>query len=322
MSGFDGTLGYLLVSSDKAVLLTDFRYLEQAEKQTPHMEVFPLRKKLSEAVAYLCQREGWNKVGFEEEHLTYYIYKILSDSIGATLIPLRQQVEQLRAVKEPLEIELIKEAARLTDEAFEEIRPLVKPGIVEKDVAMELQYILHKNGGEGPSFNYIVASGPRSALPHGVASAKELQEGELVTIDFGVYYRGYVSDMTRTFFLGRAEKEHRELWEVLRKAQLKALDYIKEGVTGAEVDALAREVIEEAGYGDKFGHGLGHGVGLEPHESPTLSQRGKDKLLSGMVVTVEPGVYIPEWGGIRIEDMVLIRKESAEVLTHSPRNLI
>ena len=323
LSGFDGSNGYLFISHEKAILATDFRYLEQASEQAGrHMEIYPLQKKASEELAIITEREGWSHLGFEEEYLTYYNYNVLVEKLDIPFIPVQQTVEKLRMVKEEGELELIRKAAQLTDEAYAEIRPRICPGVRERDLAIELEYILQKKGGEGPTFNYIVASGVRSALPHGVASSKEIQEGELVILDFGVSCGGYSSDMTRTVFVGTPQKEHEETWQVVREAQQAALKEMQSGAKAVDVDTRAREVIKDAGMADKFGHGLGHGLGLEAHEAPTLSSRGKETLSKNMVVTVEPGVYFKDWGGIRIEDMVIVGDKGPEIITGSIRELL
>lgn len=321
LSGFEGSKAYLLVSAHSSFLLTDFRYLEQAGIQAPHMELVTLDKHFSEAVAALIESEGWSDLGVEGERITYREYCWLKERIGVPLKPQQQLVEELRAVKDEVEIAIIREAARITDEALDEIVPLICPGTGEKDLALELEYILRKKGGSGPAFDFIVASGRRSAWPHGRATDKKMAADELVTIDFGVKLDGYLSDMTRTFYLGTPGKKHEEIWNLLLEAQRAAMEGVREGVTGQEVDLLAREMITQAGYGQYFGHGLGHGVGLEPHEQPTLSTKGKEVMAPGMVITIEPGIYIGGWGGARIEDMVLVTGEGAEILTHSPRNL-
>ncbi len=281
-----------------------------------------MKKHFTEAVSALIKREKWDSLGFEGEHLTYAVHKRLEERAGVPVASQQQMVEKLRSVKEEGEIALIRQAARYTDEAFHEIREYLRPGIKENQLAAELEYILRKKGAEGPAFSFIVASGYRSAWPHGVASEKQLEEGQLVTLDFGITYGGYCSDMTRTVFLGNPGKKYEEVWHIVSHAQQAALDGLKKGVSGKELDALARKVIEDAGLGKNFGHGLGHGLGLEAHEAPTISRKGKDKLVPGMIITIEPGIYIEGWGGIRIEDMVLIKDEGYEILSSSPRNLV
>jgi len=322
LSGFDGSAGFLMVGKYKAILVTDFRYLEQAEEQSSHLEIHPMKNHISETVAFLVNREGWSSLGFEGEHISYYNYKWLAERVKVPLIPLRQKVEKIRAIKESGELHLIKQAAGLTDKAFKIICSQVRPGIKEKDLAAELEHILKKSGGDKPAFQYIVASGPRSARPHGVASDKKLAEGEFVIFDFGVTVGGYASDMSRTLFVGKPAEKHLEIWKVVMEAQQAAINILRAGVNGAKVDAAARKVMGKKGWSENFGHGLGHGVGIEPHEAPLLSPKGKEKLVSGMVVTVEPGIYFKGWGGVRIEDMVLVTDDGCEVLTHSAREMI
>ena len=322
LSGFTGSAGFLVVGSEKLLLVVDSRYTEQAKRQAPHAIIYPLKKSLSHTVNLITQKEGWEKLGFESEHIYYSAYRQLKDKVKSKLIPLEGIIENIRMIKDDYEIGIIKKAAKITDEALEEIKSYLVPGKKESDIAAELDYILKKNGGSGPSFDFIVASGERSSMPHGVASDKELKAGELITIDCGTIYNGYVSDITRTFFLGKPGDKHREVRDIVRKAQLASLKKIEAGAVAREVDRAAREVISEAGYGKYFGHGLGHGFGIEAHEYPRLSPKSKEKLAPGMMVTVEPGIYIPGWGGIRIEDMVLVKEKGYEILSTTPRNLL
>jgi len=323
LSGFEGSFGYIMVSSEgRAMLITDFRYVEQAEMQAPHLKIIKQQGEFADNVSKLTEHEGWTRLGIEEEHMSYFRYRELLERFEGELVPLKKRVEHLRAIKEPSELEKIKKSASFLDDATRHMANWLQPGVSEKAVALELEYYLRKQGAQGPTFGFIVASGERSSLPHGVASSKVLQEGETVTIDFGVYYQGYASDMTRNFSLGEPNNRLKEIHQLVYEAQQVALKGFKAGMTGRQVDALAREVIEEGGYGDYFGHGLGHGVGLEPHELPTLSPRVEGALQVGAVVTVEPGIYIPQLGGIRIEDMVLVKEDGVELLTHSSRELM
>jgi len=300
----------------------DSRYLEQAEEQSPHLEKVKFQGEFGETVAQITDQQGWTRLGIEEEHLSYARFRDLHEKFEGELSPRKKLVERLRAVKEPEEMECLRKSASLLDQAFQHLLSWLKPGVSEKEISLELEYYLRKQGAQGPTFRYIVASGERGAMPHGVASSKKLQSGEVVTIDFGVYYRGYASDMTRNFSLGEPDARLREVYHLVHRAQQAALEGIKAGITCREADALARRVIEEAGYGEYFGHGLGHGVGLEPHELPTLSFRSEEQLEPGAVATVEPGIYIPSLGGVRIEDMVLIKEDGVELITHSPKDLI
>lgn len=322
LSGFTGSAGYLAVSRNSSFLVTDFRYAEQAQAQSPGIELVLLKKDFSSAIVSLVEREGWKNFGFEEEHLTCINYGKLSENTGIPLVPVRGEVENLRSIKDGEELDKIRRSAAFLDGAFEEILAFICPGIREKDIALELEYIMRKKGADGPSFRYIVASGYRSAWPHGEASEKIIGEGELIVIDFGVFWQGYASDMTRTVATGPLNGKQREIYEVVLRARQAALEGLKAHLKGSEVDKIARDIIGDAGFSEYFGHGLGHGIGLAAHEAPTLSPAGENTLLPGMVVTVEPGVYIPGLGGVRIEDMALISEGGNELLTSAPRELI
>ncbi|HHW74490.1 MAG TPA: aminopeptidase P family protein [Firmicutes bacterium] len=322
LSGFDGSNGALLVGEKEAFLFTDFRYLEQAEKQAPHCELRPWKAGLGEALKPVIEAAGWSSLAFEEEQVTYGLYRRLQDTLPLELTPKKGLVEELRAVKSSAEIESLREGAAVMDRAFDYLLELARPGMTEREVAVELEFFLRRQGSTGTQFSYIVASGERGSLPHGIASGKRLNAGELVTVDFTGTFGGYATDMTRTFALGEPGPRAREIYEIVRCAQEEARERLEPGMSGIEADALARNIIDEAGYGEYFGHGLGHGLGLEVHERPTLSPRSDDILAPGMVVTAEPGIYIPRWGGVRIEDMVLITSGGAESLTRCSRELM
>ncbi|MFY9543139.1 MAG: Xaa-Pro peptidase family protein [Dethiobacteria bacterium] len=322
ISGFSGSNGILAIGAEEAFLFTDFRYLEQAEEQSPHFKICSWKGKLSEALQPVINAAGWKTLGFEEEHVTYSLYRELEEGLPLELLPLKGLVEELRVVKSEAEVESLRRGAAIMDRAFDFLINTIKPGMTEKELALELEYYLRRQGSEGILFSYIVASGERGSLPHGIASEKPLRSGELVTIDFTGTFDSYATDMTRTIALGEPGARAREVYEIVRLAQQAAREKIRPGMKGIEADALARELIKEAGFGEYFGHGLGHGLGLEVHEQPVLSPRSESILAPGMVVTIEPGVYIPSWGGVRIEDMVLITSGGAESLTESPRELI
>ena len=322
LSGFSGSHGLLLISPGDALLFTDFRYLEQAEKEAPLFRVCPWKAKLSDALAPHIAEAGWRTLGFEEEQVTCSLYRELKEGLPLELLPTKGLVEALRAVKSEAEAEILRRGAAIMDQAFEFLLGLVKPGMTEQEVALELEYYLRRRGSTETLFRYIVASGVRGSLPHGIASEKAIQRGELITVDFTGTFGAYATDMTRTFALGEPGPRARRIYETVRLAQQRAREKIKPGLTMVEADALARDPIIEAGFGDYFGHGLGHGLGLEVHERPTLSPRGEGVLRPGMVVTIEPGIYIPGWGGVRIEDMVLITAGGSEPLTRCARELI
>ncbi len=322
LSGFDGTSGALLIGEKHAYLVTDFRYTEQAEAQAPGFTVHSWREDLFTEIVPLVKDAGWEKLGFEAKHVVCHNYREMEQKLPVQLVPFEDAVEKMRMVKSNEELELLKNGARFVDSAFEYICRRIKRGVAEKEIALELEIYLKRVGAEEPSFRFIVASGSRGAMPHGTASDKEIQEGELITIDFGGIFNGYATDMTRTVALGEPGEQKREIYELVRKAQQEARDAIRAGLKGYEADAVARDIFERAGYEQYFGHGLGHGVGLETHELPVLNRRSKTVLEPGMVVTIEPGLYIPRSMGVRIEDMVCITDKGAEVLTESPRDLI
>ncbi len=322
LSGFTGTSGYLLISIDQAFLITDFRYTQQAEAEAEKYEIVRYSDTIQQTTAEIAEKAGWGKIGFEAKKMHWNEYKNLHDSLAAELLPVTEEIEKLRSVKDKNELIKIRRGVLKTDLAFQWILSNIRPGMPEKMLSRELEIFMLQQGADGTSFDYIVASGFRGALPHGVASDKIMQEGDLVTIDFGAVFEGYATDMTRTVALGNPGDSMLEIYEVVRKAQAEAAASIRPGMTGREVDMVARDIISAAGYGDYFGHGLGHGVGLETHESPLLNAKSEAVLEPGMVVTVEPGIYLPGRGGVRIEDMAVVTETGAELLTSSPRELI
>ncbi len=322
LSGFDGTAGVLLIGLDKAYLVTDFRYVAQAAAQAPQFTVLRWKDDLYKWLAPLIKDGGWMKLGFESKHVVYSVYGEMKDKLSVELIPLDEAAEKLRIIKSDAELDILRRGAKMTDRAFDFVRSLIRPGMSEKELALELEIFLLKQGADETSFRFIVASGKRGAMPHGTASEKIMSDGELVTIDFGAVFERYVTDMTRTVALGSIDERGREIYGIVLKAQEKSAAAVKPGLQCSEVDAAARKIISEAGYGSYFGHGLGHGVGLEAHEQPVLNPRSKTVLKPGMVATVEPGIYLPDWGGVRIEDMVCVTDNGPEILTKSPRELI
>jgi Xaa-Pro aminopeptidase len=320
LSGFTGTAGALLFTPRGQYLLTDFRYMTQAPAQAVDYQVVEHAPDMMDTVKALLAEAGVTRLGFEERHVSYADWSSWSKALAPVeLVPAGDLPEKLRAKKDEEEIAVIREAARLADAAYAHILHFVRPGVTELDLAAELESFMRKNGASGPSFDTIVASGERSAMPHGVASGRKLQSGEFVTFDFGALYQGYCSDLTRTIVVGEATDRHREIYGIVLEAQEHALANIRPGMTGREADALTRDVITRYGYGEFFGHGTGHGIGLEIHEAPRLSQRSDTVLEPGMVVTVEPGIYIPGFGGVRIEDDVVVTESGIHVLTSSPK---
>lgn len=325
VSGFTGTDSYVILSPQGRIFITDSRYTEQAEQECPEFEIFQHRNdtSLEETVALICRKYNIKKLGFEQDFITFGIYdKIRKDLVGIDFIPTWGIVENVRSVKESSEIKLIKMAAQIADDAFKDILSFIKPGSRESDVERELEYLLKKKGAFSVSFPTIVASGPRSSLPHAFPTDRQIKMGDFITLDFGALYEGYCSDMTRTVVIGEPNAKQKEIYEIVRKAQEAGVRAVRAGVRGIDADQFARDVIEKAGYGKYFGHGLGHGIGLEIHEEPNLNKRNQKALPAGAVVTVEPGVYLPNWGGVRIEDSVLVTPDGCEILTHSSKDLI
>ena len=323
MSGFTGTSTILFITEGRAVLLTDFRYVEQASSQAFEYEVIQYTGSFMNELNVLIEKEDIKKLSFEDGHLTYAQYSEYLEKLKvAEFQPLSGAVEELRRVKDESETALIKKAVNIADGVFTHILGYIKPGVAEIELAAEMEYYMKRQGALGPSFETIVASGKRASMPHGVASEKKLEAGDVITMDYGALYNGYCSDMTRTVFLGKPDRELERIYKIVLDAQLKGIQAVKQGLTGREVDSIARKVITDSGFGEHFGHGLGHGVGLEIHEEPMLSIRGNIELNDGMVVTVEPGIYVAGLGGVRIEDMVVVNGDTPAVLTSSTKEMI
>lgn len=325
LSGFTGSAGWLLITAERAELWTDFRYLEQAAAQAPAYEIVRHEVNFYEHLGRRVRELGLARLGFERDHLRYGEWQRLRAGVPETveLVPVAGWIEELRRVKDAGEIAAIRRAARIADEALLEVLAELRPGVTEREVALQLEFAMRRRGADGVAFEIIVASGPRSALPHGTASERVIEAGDLVTIDYGAVHAGYASDCTRTVVVGPASERHRQIYNIVLEAQRRALAAVRPGATGAEVDRAAREVIAAAGYGDHFGHATGHGVGLDVHEGPRLSATGQEDVLApGMVVTVEPGIYLPGWGGVRIEDLVLVTGSGGEILTRVTKELL
>jgi Xaa-Pro aminopeptidase len=280
--------------------------------------VNPYNQLLNQAI----EEFGVTKLGYEENYLTVSEFMDYEKNLKAQLVPMHKEISGFRAVKEEYELERIRKAQRITDATFTEVLTRIEAGMTEKELAAELIYCLLKNGGEGLSFEPIVVSGPNTSLPHGVPGDRRLREGDFITMDFGAVYQGYCSDMTRTVALGYASDEMRRVYDTVLKAQLAGIAATKAGVTGKEIDAAARDVIAEAGYGAYFGHGYGHCIGMECHEMPACSPGGQRSMEVNMVSSAEPGIYLPGKFGVRIEDLVVIQADGCENLTQSPKNLI
>ena len=324
LSGFTGSAGWLLISTSNAFLAVDFRYVEQAGKEAPDFDVVHVKGDLANWLAKLASDSGFKKVGFEAAHVPFAAYQHLCKAVGdgdynIQLVPTSGLVDSVRAVKDPEEIEFITQAVKLADAAFEHAKSIIRPGVSEKEIAWELERFLRESGSEPIPFDIIVASGFNAALPHAKPSDKGILENEPVVIDLGARLNGYCSDLSRTFFLGDSDKTFSEIYDIVLGAQLTALAAIVAGISGDQADRLARTVVEQAGYGDAFGHGLGHGVGLGAHELPRLGPNSSDLLVDGMVFTVEPGIYIAGWGGVRIEDTVVMENGKIKAITRADK---
>ncbi|MFN2364721.1 MAG: aminopeptidase P family protein [Halarsenatibacteraceae bacterium] len=322
-SKFTGTAGTILITDSDNYFITDFRYIDQAKKQTEGFEIIEISKNKNKNLIKFLNDHNLKKIGFEDGDLSYKQYQELTNiDSDKEYSPLSDEINEFRMIKDDEEVETIKEAIKITEKALKKIITYIEPGMKEREVAAELEYYLRKLGGDGPSFDFIVASGKRSALPHGVASDKIIETGDFITLDFGTYYKGYCSDMTRTIVVGEPDEKQVEIYNIVLNAHLEVIDKIKPGMTGQKADQIAREIIEEAGYGDNFGHGLGHGLGIEVHEEPRLSTTSEEVLKPGMIVTDEPGIYLPDWGGVRIEDDLVITEDGCKSLNQSNKELI
>ena len=322
-SGFTGDDSMLVIGMNTAQLVTDFRYVEQAAREAPDFKVKKQEKGLLKRVAEVINEDGLSRVGFEGGSLCYDWHRKIAGQLHDVDFTHSVSLDSLRQVKSQEELACIRRAMEIGDEAFEYILTYIRPGISELDVAAALENCMRQKGSQRPSFDTIVASGKRGSLPHGTATEKLINVGEFVTMDYGAVYKGYHSDMTRTVCMGRADEKQRHVYSTVLKAQELGVSLVQPGASGKEVDRLVRQQIAEAGYGRYFGHGLGHSVGLEIHEEPRLSPSSTcEALAENMLVTVEPGIYIPDWGGVRIEDTVAVREDGCEILTHSPKELI
>ena len=321
LSGFTGSAGYLFITQDDAVLATDFRYVEQSGRQAPDFRV----ERITSGLAWfpkLAAETGARRVGFDSQDMTVAIHSALTkaieeseQSVKPELIATPGIVEELRAVKDEEELRLLTKAVEIADQAFEAVAPTIEPGVAEEEVAWRLEMAMRERGAEAVAFDIIVGAGPNGALPHHRAGAKLIQKGEAVVIDMGATYQGYCSDLSRTVVVGGPDDTFRWVYDTVLQAQLAAEEQVTAGMTGKDTDAIARDVIAEAGYGDNFGHSLGHGIGLAVHESPGVGPTSQGALEDGMVFTIEPGIYLSGWGGVRIEDMVVLENGRARVLS-------
>jgi Xaa-Pro aminopeptidase len=325
LSGFTGSAGFLLVTADRAVLATDFRYYEQVSRQAPGWELAKITGYFQDLLPGLLADLGVKRLGFESQHVTVdELYTWSAAVEGIEWLPLKKTVETIRAVKDEGEIEALRRAVQITDAAFAHLVGVIRPGMTEVEVAWQIESFMRTHGANKVAFDLIVAAGPNGALPHARPGDRVIQPGEPIVIDIGCAVDGYCSDMTRTICIGTSgarapSPKYLEIWNLVLQAQEAAETGIHAGVTGAEADALARDVIRDAGYAEFFGHGLGHGVGLAVHEDPRASRLWPAAFEAGMTLTVEPGIYLPGEFGVRIEDLVVIREGGVEILTGTPK---
>jgi Xaa-Pro aminopeptidase len=323
LSGFTGSSAHLVITGNNAFLVTDSRYVEQAASQANQFEVVQYTGNITYILNDIIGNNNIETLAFEESYITVGSYEEYGKKLEIKkFVPVGRIIEELRQIKDNEELKLIGKAVSIADDTFGHILGFIKPGIAELELAAEMEYFMKKHGATGPSFETIVASGTRSSMPHGVASGKKLDMGDTITFDFGALYNGYCSDMTRTVFLGTPDTEMKKIYGIVLEAQLKSMESVKKGLSGREIDSIARDHIANAGYGDYFGHGLGHAVGLEIHEDPRLSMTGNLIMKNKMVVTVEPGIYISGLGGVRIEDMVVVSNDNPVILTKAPKEMI
>lgn len=321
LSGFTGTSGALIITHNKNYLVTDFRYIEQATKQAPEFEIINRQNGLITEIKNILEQAQLSNIGFEGHQISYDTYVELNKGM-ITLISISDSIDKIREVKSEEEIKLIRKAAEIVDKTYDYILTVVKVGMSEREIKALLESKMLELGADGPSFDTIVASGYRGALPHGVASDKLIEKGDMITLDFGAYYRGYCSDITRTFAVGEPDPKMKEIYNIVLSSQIKAIDEIRPGMTVQEADALSRDYIDAHGYGQEFGHSLGHGIGLDIHEGPLLSKNSIGELQVNNCVTIEPGIYVDGLGGVRIEDDILITENGCDVFTKCTKDLI
>ncbi len=322
LCGFTGSDGVFLLTRKEGYFLTDSRYWTQAEEEVKGSRIVHYRKK-TEGIVTLFSDLGLGRIGFESSSLTFSLYRALAKDLvnGKELVPLEEELKNLRAIKDPGELILTKNAIDLASKAFEHAWGKMKEGVVEREIALEMEFFMKNSGAQDLGFDIIIASGKRSALPHGKASLKRIERGDFILIDFGSMFQGYHSDQTRTVICGSPSPEQQKIYRIVKEAQERAIEAVRPGIPFEEVDAAARDHIRGNGYDEYFGHGLGHGIGLAVHEDPVVNRDNKNPLQEGMVFTIEPGIYLPGWGGVRIEDMVRVGPQGAELLSYLPREL-
>ena len=323
-TGFPHSEGYLMITPDNSYLLVDFRYIEAAQNTVKSSEVVIFSNPF-ETINNLISANNTEEILLEADKITVSAFRTMQKEIKAELTgdeKLSQFIKDLRIIKSADEIEKLKTAQNIAEKAYLEVLNMVKPGITERQIALELEYLMKKNGAEKIAFDLITVTGKKTSLPHGVPTDVEVRNGDFVTFDIGAVYEGYHSDMTRTVAVGEVSDKKRQIYDIVLKSHLAGLDAVRAGVSGFDVDKVCRDIIKDAGYGEFFGHGTGHGVGLEIHEEPRVSPKGETILKSGMIITVEPGIYLPDEFGVRIEDTVLVTDNGYETFAHIPKELI
>lgn len=323
LSGFTGSTATAIITRGRAFLLVDSRYTLQAAKECPEFDVRQYSGSALTAASDLLNEIQTTRIGFEADHITFNNHRKLRSmpAKGLKLVAISQIVEELRQIKDGKEIDKIRQAAAITDECFSYLLARVKPGMTERDVALDISGYVQKQGAK-LAFDSIIAAGPHAAFPHAQPGDAVLAKGQMLKLDFGAAIDGYASDITRTIFIGRLDSKQKKVYKTVLDSQLKAIDAIKPGKLGKEIDAVARDYIKSQGYGDYFGHGLGHSLGLDVHDGPGFSPTSELVLAPGMVLTVEPGIYIEGWGGVRIEDDILVTDSGADVITKSTREIV
>ncbi len=326
LSGFTGSAGYLLITADDAVIATDFRYFEQSAAQAPNFRLHKTVGGFDAWLPALFAELAGKKIAFEAADMTFATHQQIKKSLATlpegerpALVPTPNLVEALRLFKEPAEVEALQRAVDLGDAACTAVAERIEPGWTENQVAWEIEKYIRERGGDGLSFDTIVAGGPWGAMPHAYPRDRKLEKGEGGVIDMGCEIDGYMSDLTRTVFLGKADDQFKKIYDIVLTAQLTAEEMVRPGMTGEECHMIAHNVIDAAGYGDTFGHGLGHGIGLQVHEAPRVARTSTDELKDNMVFTIEPGIYITGWGGVRIEDMVVLENGKARIMSRAPK---
>jgi len=324
-TGFPFTDGIVIVSREDAWLITDSRYIEAAEMEAggcAHVQMFDREHSMLSLMKAALAKAGAVRIGVEEQTMSYAGYTRLQKDLETELLPAQELFTELRGAKSPEELVYMRKAQAISEKALEEVLHIIKPGMTEREVAAELVYHMLKNGSEGNSFDPIVVTGAKSSMPHGVPGDEVIKDGDFITMDFGSLNHGYCSDMTRTVAVGHATEEMRNVYSIVLEAQLAGIAAARAGVTGSVIDGAARKVIADAGYGEYFGHGFGHSLGLDIHEAPNAGPRSEAVMPVGAVISAEPGIYLPGRFGVRIEDVLVLNETGCEVITKAPKELI